>query len=487
MQRASTVAYQVPRGFAVPSRSHGQYTTRNISDHLAEILRGRAKQRTVLMARSSALNEDHTPGKNPTHLSVFDPENPELGRAQFLENVERLLRLSPDMGVLVMPMVGKEEDVLDESGKSHSVIGHSNLSFYGTTHSPFHVGQASFSLCHGLGNTAAFHTDQSMPVIAMRESGHLVFLGNMTEAYGSYSPELPKVTTHEQYRQQQLFAFDFNQSELAQFSTVGLFAGLRELTGVLSAGRGGTGRFLSFANWEDDQDAQQALDYARLLGNDRISARNFGKVPFTDSGQLRQLIKLAKILGRNEAFQFEGTFASGADGVPYVYQLLSLPQRHKTNQPIDLDPIHYSTTDCFGSIDFSGPLILMEATPTNLLPHLQELDRRFAHSGYTLFSQIQNEEILAATPNCRVRLSYWGQDMGSHVLTSLWLKHTQEVPGNFAMASGLGGAPEIEFFSPSSIAGFTPGTQDHEHHTHIFTRVRVQANGERLVLQVVTP
>ncbi|OVE81991.1 hypothetical protein BVY03_01705 [bacterium K02(2017)] len=482
----SPVPYNVPNGFAIPPSRLGNYSPQNILTHLEHLTKGLRRPK-VIMARSSALNEDTLPGANDTFQSLFDPADTKNSNKRFLTFVDRLLQSSPDMGVTVMPMVGHTTRI----GKGrNAVIGHTNLSFYATTHSPFNPEQALLSFCHGLGHTAAFHSDQTIPIIALRELGPLAFVGNMTEEYGDGCIWLPRVQEHAQYRQQVMRVFDVAKQKIVEMDTSRVFKRLAEYHAIIGRDGDLDGLvFPFFLNKEliDQEDERVKAEIKKLQDGGMTGSYQYGPIgyaPFKSPSQIANAVSLVRFIGKHGPAQIEGAYI-GPKGQLFLYQHLPLPNQETEVAPLKLENPDIVKEHAFGRINYKGPLVFAVVVGGKRTELVKELEKKYADTGYALLSPIHDEDIVAMTPNCKVRLSLWSQRMNNHVLTSLWLYHSRpENAGNFAMSSGFLSERIIDFYKSNTINGKAPDILTEDENVMVFSDVAIEANGTQMAIKV---
>lgn len=445
----------VPPALAVPTRLSGGFNRVDLSQAFDGLTQGLTTRR-VLLARSSALDEE--PGQNETLFSLYDPTDIPGSRRRFLALIERLLDSSPQMAVLLNVMLGGLSILED----GREVIGADNVSFVADSHSPLDSDHMHFSLAEGLATTVVEGTEDTIPLIADRKTGDIIYFGNQNEAsvFRVGASEFHAVDSISYYRQQYRAVYDVATGQIVRVS---VDEDLDNRAILKVSGRGQLCDFLDLSVAQGP--------FVRGVGG------LLGIAPFNLPIAYSSLINgLQYLFGAFDSrIQIEGGAAyRDAKGLS-IFQVLEVPEVKVSGIPMTIQRPHMQSDDVIGSGRFELPLVVLERLDlyAELKGVLSRLDQRFADSGYILYAGAQTRQIMSYTSNCRVRLSGTHENTSSHPVTYIRLKLSKDPNSGYMLGMNVG-----------KIRRYPYADEDYRHEIRVFNTAILASDGKRLALEI---
>ncbi|MDO8526058.1 MAG: hypothetical protein Q7T03_00050 [Deltaproteobacteria bacterium] len=440
--------FEVPQAFAVPMRSAVAGLHEKELRSAFDALTRRFDGPKVLMARSSGKHE--APGQNE---SLFVPYRPHrflsIGQGaknfrKFAEAVEKM-RQDPDMGILLSANVAR--DVRKMEGRS--LLGGELVSFVASTHCFTNPSDIFIAIVQGLGTRAVDAGSDAVILQVDRETSEVRYFGHKTISATQRDEGTIRPATLKTYCQREVDVYDLGNGRV---STVPL-----------------TADFVREANL-----------FMQLIGNVLINgdypvgiplltpgtySSGLGLAPFDDADMLHHLVGILRYFSeRFGPSQIEGAFSNRREYVPHLYQHIPLPEISREVRPLRNLRTDIVSPHVMGVGTFEGPLVYTEEFYGE---GLEEIDRRFAETGYILVAVKHTKENIAATPHCRCRLSMERANVSSHAVTYMGSQIHRDPKGEFVFASG------IQINNKTWIGDI------------IFNRALLDSNGSELVVEII--
>jgi|GEM_PF-5956244 len=411
------------------------------------------------LARSTALNE--LPGVNETYPFLIEPNDPIGSKARFDKSVSTLLDADDRLGALLMPMLGAWDG---------DAYGAGLVSFVADTVNPVAPDEMHIAVVTGLGTRAVDMGRGAILISVDRKTGEIEFFGNkshrhMRQLGGSDGP----VISIEHYKQGKVSFFD-------------------PVAGRIKS------RHIGYWEVAHDEDKTGTLVEGRFV-HGFVEGKDLGLTPFGSTAMMANLISLLQYVHAELGpSQIEGAFLTNRSNYPHLYQHIQSPSLRRETRELGVANPHLISDRVLGTARFDGPLVyyfgayesrdFFDDIRFDDPETLREIDKRFAETGYALFTDdVYSRDLMHLTPHCRFRLTRYPMNASSHAvtLTRYKLAEDPDYEGVFAMQVVL---PEFDEKS-KSIAGIKP---DQRFPTAVvFSNASLDSNGRRMAIEVKPP
>ncbi len=450
----SPVPWLVLERIVLPPKSRGRVSEEDLKQIFEEIV-GSCDGPRPWFARSTELKEQS--GRNHSPEFYVDPNDKRGSFRDFQDTVKAMREGNPDMGVLLMPMVG-EWSVLAGGAQA---FGAEIVSFAADTVNPFRPSEMHMAFAHGLGMGAVGAGRDAVRVTADRESGKITFFGNLDErVMRCVAGSTARPVDSYSYRQKKRYFFD-PQTKRIESKNLSLDY---FITAFISR------QLIDDGVLRLEQPGESFLE--KLLG----------QTPFGNPAMLSNLVSILQFIhARKGRSQIEGAFLNRTAPYPYLYQHITPPPSPELARDIAPLERHIYSDMVIGCGSFEGPLVWYLGDEERDLRNLTSVDAAFAGSSYILLGA-HTREIINSTPHCLHRISEDWLNASGHAIT-LMREWMQEHPER-AMTIAERARVEGKNTGGCRVIAGRRGKTDFRGTVVVFDKARLDSNGREMAVEI---
>lgn len=440
----------VPEAWFAPAASVGDFDRAHLHEAFVSLTAG-IETRAPLMVRSSKIGE--LPGENDSPSVYFDRSELAASFRRFASRVDEARSVSPQMGLVLMRMVG-EESVLP-CGKR--VFGLTNVSIAADSHAPTSPREMVIAMVHGLG-TNAVEGSQAIMVYADRETGAIRCVINQSNERLKASCGSLHVRSIDEYRQKKVDFFSLDEDAIVS----------QYLLGAVD-------------DPDEEFSSRLCLQGGRLVDLNDYSRdevfRFIGISPLPTAAMYAHLISVIQFLSsRFGPVQLEGAFANRAVDSLYLYQMLQVPVLPVHETPLNITSPVLASTDVIGALDAEMPLFWFDPNTDEkrfirALMDLEELDHTYRNGGYALLAREHDRDVFDHSQNCKVRLSLGTENPSSHAITFARIQMHDNSSSGYLVAMNV-------------VNNLPKTSHGYGRFIHRYKKVRIRSNGREMAVEI---
>lgn len=229
--------------------------------------------------------------------------------------------------------------------------------------------------------------------------------------------------------------------------------------------------------------------YAKNEGFEINSGNEVGALPFGNSSQILNLIRIMKYLLNpdptisNNPIQIEGAYRSSSSKLPYLYQKTTVPSTQAEGLPLSIAEAHIISDKVLGKGKFTGPLIYVPPIDNFeseyvTVARFHKIDQMYAKTGYILLTSVHSQRVMTSTPNCRYRVGIKPHASTSHAISLIRLNNSRAAPEDQHIL-----LTEAEPRMGWSILD-SSANRMYEDGTRVFNEATLESNGQKAALLI---